>query len=134
MKNCIKSLAIIIAFSITLSSCSVYYKKEISFNEAYLSEKPVKLVTHTNKKVLLKKIILKDTTYFGVYNSGGKKITFPLSNENYRSVRIKNRTASTLINVGGSVLTLGIFATIILIISIGNELDDDWDLQTTNRN
>lgn len=130
MKNYIKSLAIIIAFSLILNSCSVYYNKEASFNEAYLSKKPVKLITNNNKKVYLKKIILKDSTYYGFYWYGGKEVTFPLSKEAYRSVRIKNRTASTLINIGGTVLTLGIVGTIILIISIGNDLERE----TNNNN
>lgn len=125
MKNCIKSLAIIIAFSITLSSCSVYYKKEVSFNEAYLSKKPAKLVTNENKKVHLKKIILKESTYYGVYWHEGKEITFPLSNETHKSLRIKNRTASTFINVGSSILTLGIVGIVIFYTS-----NDDW--KTTN--
>jgi hypothetical protein len=126
MKNCIKFLAIIIAFSITLSSCSVYYKKEATFNEAYLSEKPVKLVTKQNKKVFLRKIILKDTSYYGVYKSEGKKITFPLSNENYRSIRIKNRPASTMLNISGAILTLGVATIVIVAISL-----NDWDWKPT---
>jgi len=134
MKNCIKSLTIIIAFSLILNSCSVYYKEEVTFDEAYLSKKPVKLVTNENKKIHLKKIILKDSAYYGYYWHEGKAITFPLSKEKYRSVRIKNRTASTLINVGGSILTLGILGTIILIITIGNDLNDDWEWKTTNQN
>ncbi len=132
MKNCIKSLAIIIAFSIILSSCSAYYKKEATFNEAYLSNKPVKLVTNTNKKVFLKRIILKDTIYYGVYKSNGKKITFPLSKDNYRSIRIKDRTASTILNVSGAVLTLGVVGLIIFAITFDLDFEDNWKWEDSN--
>lgn len=132
MKNYIKSLAIIIAFSVILSSCSAYYKKEATFNEAYLSEKPVKLVTKQNKKVFLRRIILKDTVYYGVYNSNGKRITFPLSKDNYRSIRIKNRTASTILNASGAVITLGIIGIIILVISL-DDFGDDWKWENPNK-
>ena len=120
MKNCIKSLAIIIAFSIILSSCSVYYKKEASLNEVYLSEKPVRLLTNENKKVFLKKIILKDSAYYGVYMHNGNEITFPLSKETYRSIRMKNRPVSTILTVTTVVLTVGIVGLFIAAVSIGN--------------
>ncbi|MES2862701.1 MAG: hypothetical protein V4666_01145 [Bacteroidota bacterium] len=132
MKNYIKSLAIIIAFSIILSSCSVYYKKEATFNEAYLSEKPVKLVTKQNKKVFLRRIILKDTTYYGIYNSNGKKIAFPLSEDSYRSLRIKNRPASTMLNITGAILTLGVVGVIIFVITFDLDFEDNWKWEDSN--
>ncbi len=45
MKTSVKSLVIMIAISVILNGCSVYYKKEVSLNEAYLSKKPAKLVS-----------------------------------------------------------------------------------------
>lgn len=131
MKNFIKYLAIIIAFSMLLSSCSVYYKKEVTFNEAYQSKAPVRLVTNQDKKVHLKKIILQDTTYYGVYYHDGKKITFPLSKENYTSVRLKDRATSTFITVAGSVVTAGIVAIVVVAITISNS---SWEWKTTNYN
>ena len=126
MKIPVKHFVIFMALSIILNGCSVYYKKEVSFEEAYLSKKPTKLVTSENKKVHLKKIILKDSTYYGVYWHEGKEITFPLSNETHQSLRIKNRTASTFINVGSSILTLGIVGIVIFFTT-----NNDW--KTTNQ-
>lgn len=112
MKISIKSLVIYLSLSIILNSCSVYFKKEVSFNEAYISKKSVRLITNENKKVFIKKIILKDSAYYGISHYKGEKIEIPLSNETRKSLRIKNRTASTIINVTGITLSLGIVALV----------------------
>lgn len=114
MKYFIKSLTILLAFSILLSGCSIYYKKEATLNEAYLSKKPVKLITAENKKMYLKKVIMNDSAYYGVYFYKGQEISFPISNQTNKSLRIKNRTASTVLNVSGIVLPVAMVAVIIV--------------------
>lgn len=108
MKISIKTLVIFLALSIILNGCNVYYRKEVTYNEAYLSKKPVRLITIENKKVHLDKIILKDTAYYGVYHYKGEKVDIPLSKEAHKSLRIKNKGASTFLNISGSLLTLEI--------------------------
>lgn len=121
MKNFIKTVVLFIALSILLNSCSVYFRKESTFNEAYLSKKPVKLITKDDRKVKLRKIVYKDSTYYGVYYDSGKKIEFPMSEEKYKSLRIKDRTTSTILNVTGTIVTLG--AVTIIIFALTYDFD-----------
>lgn len=122
MKNFIKPTVVYVSLFILLNSCSVYYKKEVSFQEAYNSRKPARLITNEDRKVKLKKIIYKDSTYYGISYYKGNKVEFPLSNETRKSLRLKDRTTSTIINVGGTVLTLGVIVFIIAATGISG----DW--------
>lgn len=114
MKTFIKTTVVYVSLFILLNSCSVYYKKEATFNEAYLSKKPVKLMTKDDRKVKLRKITYKDSSYYGVYYDNGNKIEFPMSPEKYKSLRIKDRTTSTVLNVVGITLSVGIVAIVLI--------------------
>lgn len=121
MKTFIKPTVVYVSLFILLNSCSVYYEKEVSFEEAYQSRKPARLITNENRKVKLKKIIYKDSTYYGISYYKKNKVEFPLSNETRKSLRLKDRTTSTIINVSGATLTLGISISIISALSISSE-------------
>ena len=121
MKKLISSFLLVI---ILLQSCVVYQKTSVSLEEA-VDKGKVKLITKKGEKVKYKKIIQKDSIYYGfdlkkLKNVDGvfewNEITYQLWDTEIESIHIKDKeksTTRTIFLVLGSIPVVLILGTLI---------------------
>ena len=109
---------------IFLLSCTVYKSTTVTLNEAYKSQTKVKVLTSDNETFIFKRIDFVDGKYYGVSKKVDQLEAAPLDNNNVNSIRILNKTASTVLNVG---VPLNIAGGIIWIAAESIAIDPGFD-------
>ena len=131
----LKRIAMLLIFLMTLQSCSIYYSKTASVDEAIQSDNKVKVITSTNDTYKFKKIKRENNQIYGVVkkrsktaetlsdlgiikNSDSKTVTIFLEDITVKEFYLKNKGASTGIAVGiavvGTAAVLGVSYAIFL--------------------
>ena len=140
----LKFIALALAFMMTLPSCNVYYSKTATMNEAIQSDNRVKVVTTNNDTYKFKQLKRENDQIYGVLkkksNKGedlldqrlledyddkyGKLL---LSQDTIKEIHLKNKGASTAINVGVPVAVVGVVVAI-GVHSVNNiSISLDWE-------
>jgi len=120
----LKTVAFFISSMIFLLSCTVYKSTTVTLNEAYKSQTKVKVLTSDNETFIFKRIDFVDGKYYGVSKKVDQLEAAPLDNNNVNSIRILNKTASTVLNVG---VPLNIAGGIIWIAAESIAIDPGFD-------
>jgi hypothetical protein len=111
-------------FVFLMQSCTVYQKTPVSFSEAIATNNKVLITKTDNSKHKFKKIEQIDGLFFGVVKMNGNLVNVPLKENDIKSIRPSNKTASTLATIGiisGAVIILwGIIG-----ISVANNAAND---------
>ena len=103
----LKTVAFFISSMILLHGCTVYKSTNVTLNEAYKSQTKVKVLTSDNETFIFKRIDFVDGKYYGVSKKVDQLEAAPLDNNNVNSIRILNKTASTVLNVGVPLIIAG---------------------------
>ena len=96
-------------FVLLLQSCTVYQKTPVSYLEATAINKKVVITKTDDSKHKYRKIEQIDGQYFGIIKSNGNLVNVPLKESDIKSIRLLNKTASTLATIGiisGAVIIL----------------------------
>ena len=121
----LKFIALVLVFIMTLPSCNIYYSKTATMDEAIQSDNRVKLITSTNDIYKFKKLQKEDDQIYGVIKKGsnkaedlmdqglledyddkyGKQL---LSKDTIQEIHLKNKKASTAVNVLIPVVIVGV--------------------------
>ena len=127
----LKIVAFLISSMIMLQGCTVYKSTTVTLDEAYKAQTKTKVFTLDNETLKFKRINFVDGKYYGVLSWDSErhpKLDDMLIDENkINSIKVKNKTASTIINVGVPIVVLG------GIIWIGVEsasYNMSWDWET----
>ena len=113
----------------TLSSCSVYYSKTATMDEAIQSDDKVKVITSTNDTYKFKKLQRENDKIYGVIKKGSTKAEnlmdqgliedfdkkygkLLLSEITINDIYLKNKGASTAVTVAIPVVIVGVLVGI----------------------
>ena len=92
-----------------MQSCSVYEKESSTFDEAILAKSKVKATSSSGTKYIIKKLKKVDGEYQGEIKSNGVALLkTSLTESDYKTIQLKDKTASTLITVGIIVVPVAI--------------------------
>src|SRR5215467_11822887 len=95
-----KWICLLMIFSLTFQSCSVYKNKSVTFDEAAAKNYKVKGTRKDGSTNTFDKIEKADTTYYGIQKTDGETARVAILQTDYVKVQPKNKTASTLLTVG----------------------------------
>jgi hypothetical protein len=125
----LKRIALLLIFLMTLQSCSVYYSKTASVDEALLSDNKVKVITTTNDIYKFKKLQTENDQIYGLLKQrstkgenlldqglledyDGKYGKLLLSQDAIQAIHLKNKGASTAVTVAIPVVIVGVLVGI----------------------
>ena len=125
----LKRIALLLIFLMTLQSCSIYYSKTASIDEAIQSDNKVKVITSTNDTYKFVKIQRENDQIYGVVkkgnktaetlsdlglikNSDEKTVTIFLEDITVKELYLKNKGASTAVTVAIPVVVVGVLVGI----------------------
>jgi len=107
----LKIVAFLISLMILLQGCTVYKPTTASLEEVSKSQTKAKILTTDNETLKFNRIDFIDGKYLGViFNDVEKnpKIEFmPLDKNNIQSIKVKDKTTSTIITVAIPVVAVG---------------------------
>ena len=138
----LKFIALVLISIMTLPSCSVYYNDTSSIDEALLSNDRVKIITSTNDIYKFKKLQKEDDQIYGVIKKGSNKAEdlmdqglledyndkyekLLLSKVTIQKIHIKNKKASTAVNVVVPVVIVG--ALVVIGVNSYNNISVELD-------
>ena len=93
-------IGMLLIFALMLQSCAVYHKEAVSLDDAVASNGKVLITKTDGAKLKLKKVELIDGKYYGITKVKGKTEKIILVENDIRSIRIFNKTASTFGIIG----------------------------------
>jgi uncharacterized protein YcfL len=96
----IGNIAILFLAILLLQGCVVYHNTSVGMEEAVSAATRVKIKTVDDKKIKLKKVVLEDGQYYGIKNNRGELVKIPLDEKTISTLHLKNKTMSTIINIG----------------------------------
>ena len=85
---------------ILFQSCAVYQKTPVSLEQASKQDVRAKIKTKTNESFLVLKIIYEDDKYYGLQRVNGEKIRITLHADDTNSIRLHDKTLSTVLSIG----------------------------------
>ena len=107
----LKIVAFLISSMVLLQGCTVYKSTTVTLDEASKSQTKAKVVTTDNETLWFKRIDLIDGKYIGVRNKVSKLEDMVLDKNNINSIKVQNKTVSTILNVVIPVVAVGGFFT-----------------------
>ena len=110
LKIYLKPIACLLTFLILFQSCAVYQKTPVSLEQASKQDVRAKIKTKTNESFLVLKIIYEDDKYYGLQRVNGEKIRITLHADDINSIRLHDKTLSTVLSIG---MPLGIVLGVI---------------------
>jgi PBP1b-binding outer membrane lipoprotein LpoB len=113
-----KIVCVLLIFVLMLQSCAVYQKTAVSLDEAVTSKRKVLITTTDGAKLKLKKVEQIEGKYFGIVKLDSKTEKIILIENDIRTIRILNKTATTLSNIGiiaGSTLVISSIVAVVAI-------------------
>lgn len=111
MKTIKKQIELVVSILIALifcQGCAIYHNGAVSLGEAMNSDKPIKIQTKDGRNFLFKEIILEEDNYYGLKKSRRKFDSIQLITEDIKTIKLKNKTMSTVINIGVPIVVIGI--------------------------
>jgi len=123
LKN--KTVCFLLVISLILQSCVVYKKTPVALNEATNADRKVLVVKTDNTKLKFKKIEEIDGIYYGHIRTKGGTEKIPLTESDLKTIRVLDKTATTIGNVAIVVGSLGIVLLVVAAIELA-DWGDDW--------
>lgn len=108
-----KFVCVFLVFVILLQSCTVYKKAPVSISEASTTNHKVLIIKNDDTKLELKKIELVDGVYYGFIDEDRGIVIIPLNESTIKTIRIIDKSASTLLSTGIVVIPLAIIITLV---------------------
>lgn len=124
LKN--KTVCFLLVISFILQSCAVYKKTPVALNEAANADRKVLVVKTDNTKLKFKKIEDIDGIYYGHIRTRGGIEKMPLTESDLQTIRVLDKTATTVGNVAIVVGSLGAVLLVVAAIELADFWGDDW--------
>jgi hypothetical protein len=123
LKN--KTICFLLIIALILQSCAVYKKTPVTLNEAANADRKILVVKTDNTKLKFKKIEKIDGVYYGLIKTKGQIEKIPLTESDLKTIRVLDKTVTTIGNVAIVVGSLGVVFLVVAAIELSN-LGDDW--------
>jgi hypothetical protein len=123
LKN--RTICFLLIIALILQSCAVYKKTSVTLNEAANGDRKILVVKTDNTKLKFKKIEKIDGVYYGLIKTKGQIEKIPLTESDLKTIRVLDKTATTIGNVAIVVGSLGVVFLVVAAIELSN-LGDDW--------
>lgn len=122
------TICFLLAIALILQSCAVYKKTPVNLNEAATTNRKVLVVKADDTKLKFKKIEQIDGVYYGLIKTKGQIEKIPLTESDLKTIRVLDKTATTIGNVAIVVGSLGVVFLVVAAIELSNWGDDwgDW--------
>jgi hypothetical protein len=117
LKN--KFISTILVLMLMLQSCTVYQKTAITLDEAAASSRKTLITKTDGAKLKVKRVEQIDGTFYGIAKVEGKTEKIILVENDIKTVRVLNKTATTFGNIGIVAGSTIVIFTIVAILAIG---------------
>lgn len=124
-----KTISFLLVIALITQSCSVYKKTAVTIDEAVTADRKILVVKTDNSKIKFKRIEEIDGVYYGLIKTKGRIEKIPLTESDLKTIRVLDKTATTVGNVAIVVGSLGIVVLVIAAIALSN-WGDDWNFGT----
>ena len=120
LKKQIRPITLLLAFVMLFQGCTVYKSVPITIEQATKEEQQVKILTKNNVKLKFKRIIVENEKLYGVRKVDGIDVNLVLDRNSIDTIRAKDKTLSTILSIGGTVIIVGGLIAIAAASSIGS--------------
>ena len=115
-----KAICFLLAFTLVMQSCSVYKKTSVNLEEAYNSDTKVLIVKIDNTKLKFNRIKQNEGNYYGTLKTKGHMENVPLIASDLKTIRVLDKTTTTIGNVAIIIGSVGIVFLVIAAIELSN--------------
>lgn len=120
-----KTVCFLLVIALMLQSCSVYKKTPVTLEEAATTDRKVLVIKSDNTKLKFKRIEQTDGIYYGLLKTRAGIERIPLTESDLKTIRVLDKTATTVGNVAIVVGSLGVVLLVIAAAALAS-LGDDW--------
>lgn len=120
-----KTVCFLLVIALILQSCSVYKKTPVTLDEAVTADRKVLVIKVDNTKLKFIRIEQIDGIYYGRIKTRGGIEKIPLTENDLKTIRVLDKTATTIGNVAIVVGSLGIVLLVVAAIELAS-LGDGW--------
>ena len=108
IKNSMKQIALLFSIILLISSCVTYKATSLTIDELVKTQEKVRVEYKDSKIQRFQNLVLENGTYFGMMKEKLQTVKKPIEVESIKSVRVYDRTKSTIVTIGVHVLLVGI--------------------------
>ena len=109
----------ILVLMLMLQSCTVYQKTAVTLDEAAASSRKTLITKTDGAKLKVKRVEKRDGTFYGIAKVEGKTEKITLVENEIKTVRVLNKTATTFGNIGIVTGSAIVIFTTVAILAIG---------------
>ncbi|MBA0884608.1 hypothetical protein [Flavobacterium undicola] len=109
-----KTVCFLLVIALILQSCSVYKKTPVTLDEAVTADRKVLVVKVDNTKLKFIRIEQIDGIYYGRIKTRGGIEKIPLTENDLKTIRVLDKTATTIGNVA---IVVGSVGTVLLVVA-----------------
>lgn len=120
-----KTACFLVAIAFILQSCGVYKKTSVTLDEAVTADRKVLVVKTDYSKLKFIRIEQIGGMYYGQVENKGKIEKIPLTESDLKTIRLLDKTATTIGNIAIVAGSLGIVLLVVAAIELSN-WGDDW--------
>ncbi|TRX02417.1 hypothetical protein [Flavobacterium gawalongense] len=120
-----KTVCFLLVIALILQSCSVYKKTPVTLDEAVTADRKVLVVKVDNTKLKFIRIEQIDGIYYGRIKTRGGIEKIPLTESDLKTIRVLDKTATTMGNVAIVVGSIGTVLLVVAAIEL-SDLGDNW--------
>ena len=120
-----KTVCFLLVIALMLQSCSVYKKMPVTLEEAATTDRKVLVIKSDNTKLKFRRIEQTDGIYYGLLKTRAGIERIPLTESDLKTIRVLDKTATTVGNVAIVVGSLGVVLLVIAAATLAS-LGDDW--------
>lgn len=121
-----KTVCFLLVITLIFQSCGVYKKTSVTLDEAVTADRKVLVIKTDNAKLKFIRIEQIDGMYYGHLKTKGKIEKIPLTESDLKTIRVLDKTATTIGNVAIVVGSLGVVFLVVAAIELSN-WGDDWE-------
>lgn len=123
-----KTVCFLLVIALILQSCSVYKKTPVTLGEATATDHKVLVIKSDNTKLKFKRIEQTDGIYYGLLKTRAGIERIPLTESDLKTIRVLDKTATTVGNVAIVVGSLGVVLLVVAATALSSLGDwGEWD-------
>lgn len=120
-----KTVCFLLVILLVLQSCSVYKKTPVTLAEAATADRKVLVIKSDNTKLKFTRIEQIEGSYYGRVKTRSGIDKIPLTESDLKTIRVLDKTATTVGNVAIVVGSLGVVLLVVAAVELST-LGDDW--------
>ncbi|MFV8344001.1 hypothetical protein [Flavobacterium sp. XS2P39] len=120
-----KTVCFLLVIALVLQSCSVYKKTPVTLEQAATANRKVLVIKSDNTKLKFTRIEQIEGIYYGRIKTRAGIEKIPLTESDLKTIRVLDKTATTVGNVAIVVGSLGIVLLVVAAVELST-LGDGW--------